>query len=270
LFRYVGTQTSTCLPLGADAPPVPPLAAALPPVPALPPPELEPAAPLVEPATPLPEPAAPPLEPPAELPPKLPVNAPLEPLDPLDPLLEPELPPLEPPPDEAPFSSDGMFCAPLLLQPAASAHANQSDWATAERRTAATTDGRALRLLMVGSRDAECVPMSSRSPILQTAIGVSLSSARWRGRVRRRIAPPLRRLSRESAQQLRTMRERSRLPRGRLQMADTNAGCAAFVAWVHTSVGASCSPTRCAGSRRHGGDDSRARSISLARGESAR
>ena len=133
-----------------------------------------------------------------------------------------------------------MFCVPLLLQPAASAHANQSDWATAERRTAATTDGRALRLLMVESRDAECMPISSRSPILQTR-GVSLSSARWRGRVRRRIAPSLRRLSRQSARQLRTMRERSRLPRGRLMMTDTNAGCAAFVAWVHPCSGSKAS-----------------------------
>jgi hypothetical protein len=144
--RYVGIQTSTCLPPGADASPAALSAgvAASSPRPASLPPELDPVEPLLE------------LLP--ELLPELPVDPlldPLVPLDPLDPLLDPLDPLLEPeldpPSEEEPPSSDGVFCPALLAQPAASAYATQSDRARVDRTTAATTDQRVAPLLMVGS-----------------------------------------------------------------------------------------------------------------------
>jgi hypothetical protein len=137
--RYVGIQTSTCLPLGADASPAPLSAGvvASPPVPASLPPELDPVEPLLE-LLPelLPEPVDPLLDP------LDPLDPPLEPLDPLDPLVEPELDPPEVPP------SSHVFCPPLLAQPAASANATQGDRARADRRTATTIDERIASLLI--------------------------------------------------------------------------------------------------------------------------
>jgi hypothetical protein len=177
--RYVGIQTSTCLPLGADASPAPLSAGvvASSPTPASLPPELDPVEPLLEllPELVLELPVDPLLDP---------LDPPLDPRDPLDPLLEPEL---DPPLMAEPPSSDGVLSPPVLAQPAASAHATQSDRARVDRRTAATTDDRAAPLLMVRSLPsalcAECVPVLSRSPYLQTSM--------------RRIAPRSRCLSRE-------------------------------------------------------------------------
>jgi hypothetical protein len=111
-LRYVGVQTSTCRPPGADASPAPLSAGvvASPPVPASLPPELDPEEPLLELLPELPvDPLLDPLDP---------LDPLLDPLDPLDPLLEPEL---DPPSKDGPPSSDGMFSPSLLAQPATSA-----------------------------------------------------------------------------------------------------------------------------------------------------
>jgi hypothetical protein len=167
--RYVGIQTSTCLPPGADASPAPLSAGvvASSPVPASLPPELDPVEPLLE------------LLP--ELLPELPVDPLLDPLDPLDPLLDP-LDPLDPLPDpldpllepeldppEEPPSADGTFCPPLLAQPAASAYATKSDRARVDRRTAATTDERVAPLLMVGSLLRPCTTSDVARRSVQSA-----------------------------------------------------------------------------------------------------
>jgi hypothetical protein len=115
-LRYVGNQTSACLPPAgpeslADASAGAPSGGVI--ASASLPPELEP------------------LELPLE---ELPV-APL--LDPLDPLLEPEL---DPPPEEEPPSTGGVPCVPVP-QPAASANAN-----------ATSTDERIAPLLMATAR----------------------------------------------------------------------------------------------------------------------
>jgi len=166
--RYVGIQTSTCLPpLGADASPAPPSAGVVASLaaPASLPPELDPVDPLLE---LLPEllvelPVDPLLDP------LDPLVDPLDPLaDPLDPLLEPELDPPEEPP-----SSVAVFWPPLLPQPAASANATQSDRPRVDRRTAATTDERVAPLLMVRSllqgKHVQCRPPRLRQSACQWA-----------------------------------------------------------------------------------------------------
>jgi hypothetical protein len=157
-LRYVGVQTSTCRPPGADASPAPlsaGLVASLT-VPASLPPEPDPLSPLAE----------PPLEPLAEPLLELPVDPPPDPLaePPLDPLAEPLLDPLAEPLLELPVDSpldplDPLFepelDAPSPLpppQPAAStnaAKATDGDRARGDRRTPTRTEERIARIFII-------------------------------------------------------------------------------------------------------------------------